>query len=250
MKLDATVVGKALDLAYDKAVDGIPGVPGLESAEELARDYLDGAESLQDGVDTLIRYQVLKATTSGFVTGLGGVLTLPVAIPANLASVMYLQLQMIAAIAHMGGHDVRNDRVKAVCYTCLCGNAATEVLQGAGITIGKKLTERAIRQLSYDVIKKVNQAVGFRMVTKFGQTGAINLGKGIPLVGGVIGGAFDGTTTYAIGRAAKGLFITQEKTPDAEQPQETGFIEGWSVKLFGKDDEQSPELYWDTPSER
>lgn len=27
MKLDATIVGKALDLAYDKAVDGVPGVP-------------------------------------------------------------------------------------------------------------------------------------------------------------------------------------------------------------------------------
>lgn len=41
MKLDATTIGKALDLAYDKAVEGMPGVPGLESAEELAKDYLN-----------------------------------------------------------------------------------------------------------------------------------------------------------------------------------------------------------------
>jgi uncharacterized protein (DUF697 family) len=250
VKLDAIVVGKALDLAYDKAVDGVPGLPGLGSAEELARDYLDDPGSLEDGVDALIRNQVLKAGASGFLTGLGGVLTLPVAIPANLASVMYLQLQMIAAIAHMGGHDVRNDRVKAVCYTCLCGNAASEVLQGAGITIGKKLTERAIQQLSFDVIKKINQAVGFRMITKFGQTGAINLGKAVPLVGGVIGGAFDGTTTYAIGRVTKSVFVTGEETSDAEQPEETGIIEGWFEKLFSEDDEQGLELYWGSPKER
>ena len=216
MKLDATTVGKALDLAYDKAVDGIPGVPGLESAEGLAEDYLNDSGSLEDQVDALIRYQVLKATTSGFVTGLGGALTLPVTIPANLASVMYVQLQMVAAIACMGGHDVRDDRVRTICYACLCGNAAVDILKGAGITIGKKLTEQAIKQLSFEVIKKINQAVGFRMITKFGQTGAINLGKAVPLVGGVIGGTFDGTTTYTIGRVAKNLFVTGDETPSDE----------------------------------
>jgi uncharacterized protein (DUF697 family) len=249
VKLDATVVGKALDLAYDKAVDGVPGVPGLGSAEGLADDYLNDSGSLEDKVDALIRVQVLKAATSGFVTGLGGVITLPVAIPANLASIMYLQLQMVAAVARMGGHDVRNDRVRAVCYACLCGNAAAEVLQTAGITIGKKLTEQAITRLSSEVITKINQAVGFRMVTKFGQTGAINLGKAVPLAGGIIGGAFDGTTTYAIGRVAKNVFVTGGETPDAEQPEETDIIESLSELLFTKGDGKYDELYWGTPRE-
>jgi uncharacterized protein (DUF697 family) len=91
-----------------------------------------------------------------------------------------------------------------------------DILKGAGLTIGKKLTEQAIKRLSYEAIKRINRAVGFRMITKFGQTGAINLGKGIPLVGGVIGGAFDGTTTYAIGRVAKNLFVTGDDTPSGE----------------------------------
>jgi uncharacterized protein (DUF697 family) len=217
MKLDATVVGKALDLAYDKAVDGVPGVPGLDSAEELADDYLNDPGSLEDKVNTLIRYQALKAATSGFVTGLGGALTLPVAIPANLASVMYIQLQMVAAIARMGGHDVRNDRVRTVCYACLCGSAAVDILKDAvGKTIGMKLAEQAIKQSSFETIKKINRAVGFRLVTKFGQTGAINLGKAVPLAGGVIGGTFDGTTTYTIGRVAKNVFITGDETPSDE----------------------------------
>jgi len=238
VKLDATVVGKALDLAYDKAVDGVPGVPGMESAEGLARDYLNDAGALEDKVNSLVRYQILKASTSGFVTGLGGVLTLPVAIPANLASVMYLQLQMVAAIAHMGGHDVRSDRVRAVCYACLCGNAATDVLKGAGITIGKKLTEQAIKQLSFDVILKINRAVGFRLFTKFGQTGVINLGKAIPLVGGVVGGAFDGTTTYTIGRVARNVFLTGDE-PSNEHAEEADATQDLSELLFGEKDECS-----------
>lgn len=232
MKLDATIVGRTLDLAYDKAVDGVPGVPGMESAEGLAKDYLNDPGSLEDAVNALIRYQVVKATTSGFVTGLGGLLTLPVSIPANLASIMYLQLQMVASIARMGGHDVRSDRVRAVCYACLCGNAATDILKGAGITIGKKLTEQAIKQLSFDVILKINRAVGFRLFTKFGQKGVINLGKAIPLVGGVIGGTFDGTTTYAIGRVAKSVFVTGDG-PSEERPEEADDVDDLSEWLFG-----------------
>ncbi len=249
MKLDATLVGKALDLAYDKAVDGVPGIPGLGSAEGLADDYLNDTGSLEEKVDALIRVQVLKAATSGFVTGLGGVITLPVAIPANIASIMYLQLQMVAAVARMGGHDVRNDRVRAVCYACLCGNAAAEVLQGAGIAIGKKLTERAITRLSSEVITKINQAVGFRMVTKFGQTGAINLGKAIPLAGGVIGGAFDGTTTYAIGRVARNVFVTGGQASDAEQAEVKDLVESYSDLLFVEDDGKYDEFFWGTPRE-
>ncbi len=250
MKLDATIVGKALDLAYDKAVDGVPGIPGLESVEELAIDYLDDPGLLEDKVNALVRYQVLKASTSGFVTGLGGVLTLPVTVPVNLASVMYLQLQMVAGIASLGGHDVRNDRVRALCYACLCGNAATDVLKGAGITIGKKLTEQAIKQLPFEIILKINQKVGFRLVTKFGQTGVINLGKAVPLVGGVVGGTFDGTTTYAIGRVARNVFVTGDDPASSEQFGEADVIESVSETLFGKDGEQDGGLYWETPRER
>ncbi len=239
MQLDATTITKVLDVAYDKAVEGIPGVPGVEAAEDLAKDYLNDEGSLADQVDTLIRYQVVKASASGFLTGLGGLLTLPVTLPTNLISVMYIQLQTVAAIAHMGGYDVRSDKVKTVCYACLCGNAATDVLKAAGITVGKKLTERAIRQLSFEVIKKVNAAVGFRLVTKFGQTGVINLGKGIPLIGGVVGGAFDGTTTYGIGSVAKNIFVggdsvLQEVGPEGGGP--IGFIESLSADLFAEDD--------------
>jgi hypothetical protein len=216
---------KALDQVYGKAVEGVPGVPGLESAERLAQDYLDGTGSLEKMVDTLIRYQVAKASASGFLTGLGGIVALPVTLPTNLVSVMYIQLQTVTAIAYMGGHDVRNDRVKTVCYACLCGNAATDVLKGAGITVGVKMTEQAIRRLSFEAIKKVNQAVGFRLVTKFGQTGVVNLGKAVPLVGGVVGGAFDGTTTYVNGKVAKKLFIGVDD-PQATRAPET---ERWDI---------------------
>lgn len=184
---------------------------GFLSAEEMAKDYLEGPGSLEDKANTLVRYQVAKASTSGFLTGLGGVLTLPVMIPANLSSVMYVQLRMIAAIAYMGEYDARNDRVKTVCYACLCGNAAMDILKEAGRVTGTKLTEQAIKRSSFEAIKKINKAVGFRLITKFDHAGVINLGKAIPLAGGVIGGTFDGVTTRTIGKVAKDVFIAKSK---------------------------------------
>ncbi len=253
MQLDSTTITKALDVAYDKAVEGIPGVPGVEAAEDLAKDYLNDEGSLSDQVDTLIRYQVVKASASGFLTGLGGLLTLPITLPTNLISVMYIQLQTVAAIAHMGGYDVRSDKVKTVCYACLCGNAATDVLKGAGITVGRKLTEKAIQRLSFEVIKKVNAGVGLRLVTKFGQTGVINLGKGIPLVGGVVGGAFDGTTTYGIGSVAKNIFVGTDETPQEEGAGKVGpmgFLESLSAELFTEDDESEDKPHRSSSPER
>ncbi len=210
MKLDPDAVTNALDLLYEKALNGVPalgGIPGFSSVEEMTQDYLGDGGSLEQQIDKLINVQVAKAATSGFLTGLGGLLTLPVTIPANLSSVLYVQLRMIAAIARMNGYDIRSDQVKTLCFVCLCGDAAKNVLKGAGITVGRKLTEQAIKRMSFKVIKKINRAVGFRLITKFGQTGVVNLGKAIPLAGGVVGGTFDGVTTYTVGKAAKSLFF-------------------------------------------
>jgi hypothetical protein len=203
-KLNQGIIMKSLDWAYDKALNGIPG---FDSAEEMANDYLKGNGSLVDKVNSLIRWQNTKSATSGFLTGLGGIITLPVAIPANIASVMYVQIRMIAAIAHMAGYDLRDDRVKALVYTCLCGNAAKDIVKEIGIKLGTKLTETAIKKISAEVIVKINKAVGFRLLTKFGQTGLVNLGKAIPLVGGVVGGTMDGISTNIIGNVARDTFL-------------------------------------------
>lgn len=198
---------KVLDYTYDQA---LAGLPGFKSVEEMADSYKAHASDLEGAAKTLIRYQVAKASTTGFVTGLGGLITLPVAVPASLSSVLYIQLRMVASIAHMNGYDVHNDQVKTACYVCLAGNSAEGILKSSGVLIGQKLTEQAIKRFSYETIKKINKAVGFRLITKFGHTGAINLGKGIPIVGGVVGGGIDGTMIYTTGRVAKRLFIHQE----------------------------------------
>ena len=110
------LIMQSLEWAYAKAVNG---VVGLGSAEELAQEYLKEGDSLPEQINNLIRWQNAKAGTSGFLTGIGGILTIPVTLPANITSILYIQLRMIAAIAIMCGYDVKDDKVKTLAYSCL-----------------------------------------------------------------------------------------------------------------------------------
>lgn len=193
-----------LDVCYDKALQGV--LPGEKSIEELAEDYLYKSSSKKKAIDDLIGYQTLLCGTNGFITGLGGLLVLPVAIPTNILSTIYIQLRMIAAIAYINGYDIYSDQVRTIAYACLTGSSTTKVLKNVGIKIGEKVVINAIKKIPVEVLVKINQQVGFRLVTKFGQKGLVNFGKMMPLVGGVVGGAFDTGMTLTIGNIAKKVF--------------------------------------------
>lgn len=202
--LSQEVILNALDWAYDKAVNG---VRGLDSAQDMADDYLKGEGALIDKVNSLIRWQNTKAGTSGFITGLGGLLTLPLTLPANITSVLYVQIRMVAAIAIMGGYDVKDDRVRSIVYSCIAASSAAEVAKNFGIKLGNKLAMQGIKKISGETLKKINQAVGVRLLTKFGQKGFVNLGKTIPFVGGIVGATFDVVATNTVGNVARNTFI-------------------------------------------
>lgn len=203
-KLTQGVIMKAMDWAYDKAVNG---VPGLDSASEMASDYLKGSGSLVDKANSLIRWQNAMSATSGFVTGLGGLLLLPVTLPASITSILYVQLRMIAAIAVMGGYDVKDDRVKTLAYCCLVASSAAYVVRQTGMTIGQKLAVEAIKGISRETINKINQKVGFRLLTKFGEKGVVNLSKAVPVFSSVFTAVFDSISTNTVGNIARDTFI-------------------------------------------
>jgi len=84
---------------------------------------------------------------------------------------------MIAAIAYMGGHDIKDDRVKTLVYSCLVANSAKDVAKSVGITVGGKLATNAIKAIPGKTLIEINKRVGFRLITKFGEKGVTNLGR-------------------------------------------------------------------------
>lgn len=196
---------KALHWAYERALNSTP-FPGVSNSLTLAQNYLKEKGTLDSQVKSLIRWQNTKAASIGFVTGLGGAAALPIMIPSNIASVLFIQVRMICAIAIMGGHDLKEDKVKAMVFMCMCGSSTMDMMKALSITVGKQ----AFLKMNQEMIKKVNTAVGIRLLARTGESGAVSFTKAVPLLGGVIGGAFDGVMTNIIGNVAKKVFIVSE----------------------------------------
>lgn len=194
-----------LNSIYEKTLEGIPKVGS--SVDSLAAEYLKRYEDPKLAANKMINYQVLKTTVSGGLSGLGGVVSLPVTLPANIVSVLYVQLRMIACVAKLAGYDLSEDAVQSFVYACLGGISVNSVIKNAGGEFGKKFAISMIKKIPGDVIKDINKKVGFRLVTKFGSKGVVNLGKLVPGVGAVIGGGMDFLETRIIGDRAIKMFF-------------------------------------------
>ena len=129
------------------------------------------------------------------------------AIPANLGSVLYVQMRMIACLAYMGGYDIKCDQVQTLVYASLAGVSVDQVMKKLGIQFGTKLTNSMIKKIPGKVLTKINQKVGFRFITKAGTKGVVNLTKAVPIVGGLVGGGIDLVETKMIANRAYKLFI-------------------------------------------
>ena len=213
---------KILDKLYSASVQGLPKVSPPIS--KLADDYLSKNEDVNEAAKSFINYQIAKCTTSGFLTGFGGFITLPITIPANLSSVLYVQMRMIACLAYMGGYDTNSDQVQTLVYACLAGISLDTVVKQIGIKVGVKVANNLVKKIPGKVLTKINQKVGFRLLTKFGSKGIINIGKGVPILGAVIGGAFDFIETKAIAKRAYKMFLLGDFSTD-EKNGETETIE-------------------------
>ncbi len=196
---------KVLDTCYEKATNGISKIS--PSIDQLAGDYLSKHTSKEEAIKDMLKKQVLKCTTSGFITGFGGAITLPVTIPANIGSVLYVQMRMIACTAYMAGYDISSDQVQTLVYACLAGLSVGEIAKQFGIKFGQKVAVGMIEKIPGKVLTKINQKVGFRLLTKFGEKGLINLGKLVPGVGAVINGGVDFAETKAIAKRAYQMFV-------------------------------------------
>ncbi len=203
-------VMKRLDAFYAKALNGIPLVS--KPITEMAKDYQPKHKTVDGAVKAMVRAQVLKCTISGALAGFGGFITLPVAMPANVSSVLYVQMRMVACVAYMGGYEIDSDQVQSLVYACLAGVAVGEVIKKAGMDFGGKMFVNLIKKIPGSVLTRINQKVGMRFITKFGQKGIINLGKLTPGVGAVISGLYDYSETKIIASRAIRWFVDGDFT--------------------------------------
>ena len=183
-----------LDALYDKVLQGVP--PKREGAVAMAERYLRKNDSVDEAALDLITDHISRCTATGFVLGLGGLVTMRLTIPAN-----------IAGVAYMGGYDVYSPQVRMLSYVCLAGISIQSMLKNTGVKIGTRITKTVVAKIPARLTSTINRSVGYRLFTKFGSRGAVSVGKAVPLVGGIVSGSLDFVETRLIAERAYNMFI-------------------------------------------
>lgn len=204
----------AMDAATDGAGDdmatkliqqllavGIDGKGPAKSAATVADKALaEAGGDVEKAINKLCSGYLRTAAGAGFLTGLGGFVTMPVALPANIVEFYVVATRMVAGVAHLRGYDLDKDQVRTAVLLTLSGSGGYEVLQKVGVNpVTGKATAVALERLPQAALMMVNKGIGFRLIRQLTTKGLSKLGKFVPLAGGVIGGGLD---LYLMNRVA------------------------------------------------
>jgi len=189
----------------DLAIDGFSGFLG---AREVARRHLirrrDVNLANRDSIDQHVRL----AGAQGFLTNIGGFVTMPIAIPANVAGLALLQIRMVAVTLHMRGYDITDPRVRTAALVTLLGEDDVRKAVTAGTLPGQP-HDIAVSSTgaSLELLTRVASDVTSALVMRVGGKHAtLTVTKGVPLVGGAVSAGVDAFSTYVIGQYANREF--------------------------------------------
>ena len=196
--------------ALDKAIVGVGPLAGAAAAadKQLAEKPGDVDRATHDVIENHVRY----AGLGGFVTNLGGLVTMAVTVPANITGLALIQCRMVAGIVHLRGYDLADPRTRAAVLTCLLGEekilkmVKTRTLPGTPMELASAQafdsTLNAV--LANEVASElIGRAAGKRLAT--------TVGRRVPIVGGVVGASTDAYVTWKIGRYVDREFLPKAK---------------------------------------
>lgn len=189
------------------AIEGVSKVPG---AKATAAKHMERQGNAGDAVESLIRSHAGLASAQGFVTNLGGLVATLVTLPANIAGVAVVQVRLAATIAHLHGYDVDDPRVRTALLECLMGDALEDRIVKSGIPRPLAVATAPIFDPALD--QRVSEIVLGDLAGRMGGKHlAVQLLRGIPLVGAPVGGAVDGWLTYSLGTLVKNELVPRRQ---------------------------------------
>lgn len=199
--------GAALRFVESLLDSGIDGRGPFDSAEDVAAAALAQEGSVDKAVASVISSHVKMGSAFGFVTSIGGFITLPVSLPANVAGFYLLATRMTAAVARLRGYDIADPQIRSAILLTLVGAESDDLLRKAGVVApSSAMTNLAAQRLPGPALMVVNKAVGFRLLTQAARNTLSRFGRVVPFVGGAIGAGLDGLLMRAVGKQAEAEF--------------------------------------------
>jgi uncharacterized protein (DUF697 family) len=200
-KVAPNVNGNVVYRAVSLAVHGVGPLPAASVAADRQLREHDG--DTEQAVHGVIENHVRLAASQGFVTNLGGIVTLAATIPVNITGLALLQCRMVAAIAHLRGYDLTDPRVRNALLLCVLGEESvtslvrSKKLPGGPMTVATAPAHDP--ELDTLIAAEVTSALVGRVIGKRAGTAIV---RRIPLAGGAFGAGSDAYSTWQVGRYA------------------------------------------------
>jgi len=181
----------------ERAIDGGGPFQGAARAADAKLVAADG--DVDAAVKALSDSHVRMSGIQGFVTNVGGLVTLAVSIPANITGLALLQCHLVAGIAHLRGYDLADPRVRTAGLVCLLGEDSVgslvkrKKLPGGPMLLATspvhdpRLDEMIAAEVTTELLGKVG-----------GRRAALFVGRRVPLLGGGVGAVTDALSTRSI----------------------------------------------------
>ena len=188
---DNATTGAATKMVERLMDVGIDGKGRFASAQKVADVAIARHRQTERAIDAIVRSHLLRGAAGGFITGLGGFITLPIALPANVLGFYLVATRMVAGIASARGYDIRQPQVRSAILLALVGADASDLLRKAGYSAGGRLANLAAQRLPGPALMALNKGVGFRLLSRVGRKSIARFGRAVPVVGGVVGAGVD-----------------------------------------------------------
>jgi EcsC protein family len=187
--------------ALHRAIVGVgPLPPASKAADAQLREQKGDVEK---AVHEVIENHVRYAAAQGFVTNLGGLVTIAITIPTNITGLALIQCRMIAGIAHLRGYDLADPKVKNAILVCLLGEEVVDRQVKAKKVPAPPMALATSPGYDAATDQDVAAVVAADLLAKVaGKRLAVTVSRRIPVLGGVVGMSVDGYTTWQIGRYA------------------------------------------------
>ena len=185
-----------------RAIQGIGPLPPAAAAAEKQLAEQDGV--VKDAIGELIENHASLAAAQGFVTNLGGLMTMAATIPVNITGLALVQVRMVAGIAHLRGYDLNDDRVRNAILLCTLGEQTVKQLVKDKRVPGTPMVlatapayDPALDQV---VAGQVTESLISRVI---GKRTASTVVRRVPVAGGVWAASTDAYVTWQIGKYAE-----------------------------------------------
>jgi hypothetical protein len=187
--------------ALHRAIAGVGPLPPASAAAEaqLKEQKGDVDRAIHEVIENHVRY----AAAQGFVTNLGGLVTMAVMVPTNITGLTLIQCRMVAGIAHLRGYDLDDPRVRNAILTTMLGEDVIDALVKKRKLPAPPMAMATAPVHDPGLDRIISAEVAAELISRIaGKRLATTIGRKIPIAGGFIGLGADAYVTWRVGRYA------------------------------------------------